>query len=324
MTDRLVLRCVFCRERPLADALEYWRAHGPEGAAGWVVSFGCLPCLRRVGLRGAVSLFLRLRWISATVQFTRSLALPWIGPTAWLSEALAYEGASVAEFRARQAGKLHALTVGEEAERLAAARAVLCLLRAVAQADGATEQAEWQALRRAIFAMHLDEPQLWQQLDPGTQVRPAPSREELADAVQSVRARLRRFDVPLLLALFLQVAEAVGGLQAAEQAMARALGAQLGILEEELNEWLGAAPDAGGRAGGASRVGAVSPRSAHQVLGVSANASFAEVRRAYLKLAMKHHPDRATRLGPAMVQAANQRMKEINAAYESLQASKSR
>jgi DnaJ like chaperone protein len=322
MTDRLVLRCALCRERPLADALEYWRTRGPDGSAGWVVNFGCVPCLRREGLRGARALFLRLRWISATIQLTRALALPWIGPTAWLSEALAFEGASVAEFRARQAGKLHALTTGEEADRLAAARAVLCLLRAVANADGVTDPTEWQSLRRAIYLMHLDEPQLWQQLDPGTRLRRAPSRDELAEAVQLLRARLRRFDVPLLLALILQLAEAVGGLHAAEHAMAHALGARLGISAEELHEWFGAAPASGERERTASRKG-VRGRTAHEVLGVAPEASFAEVRRTYLKLAMKHHPDRAARLGPAMVQAANQRMKEINVAYDSLQASMS-
>ena len=303
---------------------------GPAGPAGWVVSFGCVPCLRREALRGARALFFRMRWIRATVQLTRALALPWIGPTAWLSDALAFEGANLAEFQARQAGKFHVLTTGEEADRLMAARAVLCLLRAVAQADGSTHPAEWQAMRRAIYTMHLDEPQLWQQLDPGKRVLPAPSPEELAQAVQLLRARLRRFDVPLLLALILQVAEAVGGLQAAEHGAAYALGVQLGISAEELQEWFGAAPTFGSGthgandAGAGSRTGPTGSRTAHEILGVAPDASFAEVRRAYLKMAMKHHPDRAERLGPAMVQAANQRMKKINAAYDSLQASMSR
>lgn len=319
MEDRLILRCALCRERPIMDALEYWRAPGPAGAAGRIVNFGCLPCLRRAALQGAWSLFLRLRWIQATVQLARGLALPWIGPTAWLSEALAFEGANVAEFRARQAGKLHALTVGETADRLESARAVICLLRAVAQADGLTDPKEWQALRRAVFAMHLDEPELWAELDPGKQAPPAPSSIEVDQAVQFLAARLRRFDVPLLLALFLQVGEAVGGLHEAEHRMASTLGVRLGVSAKELQEWFGVAPIPPG-----PKAASKPPRSAHEILGVSSQASFAEIRRAYLKLAMKHHPDRAARMGPAMVQAANQRMKEINAAYESLQASMSR
>lgn len=286
--------------------------------------------MRREGLASAWALACRLRLIAATIQLTRSLALAWISPTAWLSEALAQQGMSLTEFRARQAGKLHALSTGELASRLAASRALITVLRAVAQADGQTNAREWQAIRRCLYTMHLDEPALWAEVDPGKQICAAPTQSELVEAMSQLRDLLRPLDGALLLALIREVAEATGGVDAEERKAAFMMGEFFGIDASETESWMGQDPRKDARAEdsrkraqqGAER--ATPRRSAAEVLGVAAHANAREVRRAYLKLAMKHHPDRVAHLGPAMMQAANQRMKEINAAYEELRASKSR
>jgi hypothetical protein len=66
--------------------------------------------------------------------------------------------------------------------------------------------------------------------------------------------------------------------------------------------------------------GRVSPgtRSAYETLGVSVGASQAEVVAAYRQMAMMYHPDRLSGLAPEFVELAEERMKEINAAYEEL------
>ena len=56
------------------------------------------------------------------------------------------------------------------------------------------------------------------------------------------------------------------------------------------------------------------PRDYYEVLGVSKTASDPEIKRAYRKLAMKHHPDRNT----DNVQQAEEKFKEIKEAYEIL------
>jgi molecular chaperone DnaJ len=47
------------------------------------------------------------------------------------------------------------------------------------------------------------------------------------------------------------------------------------------------------------------------ILGVTRNASDAEIKKAYRKLAMQHHPDR----NPGKEKWANEKFKEINEAY---------
>lgn len=57
---------------------------------------------------------------------------------------------------------------------------------------------------------------------------------------------------------------------------------------------------------------------AYKVLGVSPNATDDEVRTAYRKLALAHHPDRVAALGEDVRKAAEQKFQEINAAKEKI------
>ena len=54
----------------------------------------------------------------------------------------------------------------------------------------------------------------------------------------------------------------------------------------------------------------------YEVLGVSRGASFEEIKKAYRALSMQYHPDKVGHLGEEFKRVAEEKMKEINAAYQ--------
>jgi hypothetical protein len=58
--------------------------------------------------------------------------------------------------------------------------------------------------------------------------------------------------------------------------------------------------------------------SPYEVLDVDSEASPAQIRAAYQRLVQQYHPDRTAQLAPELQQLAEQRTKEINAAYQTL------
>lgn len=58
--------------------------------------------------------------------------------------------------------------------------------------------------------------------------------------------------------------------------------------------------------------------SAYKVLEITPQATDEEVRKAYKRMAVKHHPDKVHHLGEDVQKAASEKFKEVNAAYDQI------
>ena len=64
------------------------------------------------------------------------------------------------------------------------------------------------------------------------------------------------------------------------------------------------------------RTGSTNLEAAYKVLEISPSATDDEVKAAYRRLALKHHPDRVATLGDDVRKAAEKKFQEINAAKD--------
>lgn len=130
---------------------------------------------------------------------------------------------------------------------------------------------------------------------------------------------------PVMLQLFLQLqlsaVAADGQVHPAERALLQRIAQALGLGEAEL-QWLEALLR--GAHAGAGSTGAGSAQAlddAYRVLGVSPEASDADLKQAYRRLMSQHHPDKlaAKGLPESMREMAEQRTREISAAYDRIE-----
>lgn len=64
--------------------------------------------------------------------------------------------------------------------------------------------------------------------------------------------------------------------------------------------------------------GRATGQQAHEILGVSSDASLEEIKKAYYQLVKQYHPDRVDNLGPELKVLASNKTTQINEAYEYL------
>jgi DnaJ like chaperone protein len=102
------------------------------------------------------------------------------------------------------------------------------------------------------------------------------------------------------------IAQADGSVHQKEIEAITEVSKYLGITTEDLNAMLNL------------RDGATSLEAAYKVLGITKDATDEEVKAAYRKMALKHHPDRVATLGDDVKRAAEVKFKEINDAKDKI------
>ncbi len=115
----------------------------------------------------------------------------------------------------------------------------------------------------------------------------------------------------ILLELIYQVIYSKAGVSQVELTAAQRIAAFL-----EINQYQSQAIHGKYRSQASS--GPVGEERHYQVLGLSASATFAEIKAAYRKLSMEYHPDKVAHLGEEFHKVAEEKMKEINGAYQYL------
>jgi len=113
------------------------------------------------------------------------------------------------------------------------------------------------------------------------------------------------------------IAKADGKVVAEELTALRQVAHHLGITQIDLESMLHMD---GSSSSGTSAADQLAD--AYKVLGISADATDEEVKKAYRQMALKHHPDRVATLGEDVRKAAEKKFQEINAAKERIYAAR--
>ena len=189
------------------------------------------------------------------------------------------------------------------------------ILVKIAQIDGKVTRDEVKTIRHFFqYNLHYSQNQLYwiKEL----------IKEALASTV-SIESLLQEFRQKfayeprlILLELIYQVLYSNEKVSDSELQLVRNLGEYLGISSYDQRS-TEAKYQAGYRGTGAPVENMVEDKY-YAILGLSPGADFSEIKSAYRKLSMKYHPDKVGHLGEEFKEVAEEKMKEINNAYEYL------
>ena len=132
-------------------------------------------------------------------------------------------------------------------------------------------------------------------------------REVIQDSCHQIRSNMLYEQRLQLLNFLVMIAQADQVVSPEEVSALKEVALHLGLSEEDVEQMLNL------------RSGASSTSSlddAYKVLGISPSATNDEVKAAYRKMALKHHPDKVAALGEDVRRAAEKKFQEINDAKE--------
>ncbi len=188
---------------------------------------------------------------------------------------------------------------------------LLTLASYVIKADGKIMHSEMEAMRNflrtnfgevAVKEGNDILKQLFERQNQMEAQQPGSYRQTIIDCCMQLSAVLTLEQRLQLLNLLAALAKADGHVTSEEVAVLKEITQYLRLSETELNSMLG--------------LGSTSLRDAYAVLEITETATDDEVRAAYKRMVVKHHPDRVASLGDDIRAAAEKKMREINEAKD--------
>ena len=190
---------------------------------------------------------------------------------------------------------------------------LLVLSSYIINADGKIMHSEMEVVRRFLQqnfgeAAKLQGEQILLKLfEQQKRIGMAEYRTVIQDSCHQIRSNMMYEQRLQLLNFLVIIAQADGVVSTEEVTALREVTLHLGLSMEELEQMLNL------RSGASS---SSSLDDAYKVLGISSNATNDEVKAAYRKMALKHHPDKVAALGEDVRKAAEKKFQEINDAKD--------
>lgn len=198
------------------------------------------------------------------------------------------------------------------------------LAGAIAKSDGRVSEPEIAATENLIARLQLSPAQRMQAITQFKAGKQPHFAVALAIADLKAWCRGRRDRAYILLDLLLEIVFAEGQLAAEKLAIVRQLCWSLGVHEQELAALAAMRGYGFGYRGGYRQSQQVPPTEppgidSYAVLGLTPGASEREIKIAYRRLISQHHPDKLGDVPDELKRRAEERAREINAAYEKIQ-----
>lgn len=187
---------------------------------------------------------------------------------------------------------------------------MLALSSYIIRADGKVMHSEMELMRRFLrqnfgeIAVSQGEDILLRLFEQQKKMGMPRFRALIMQSCSQIEANMDYSQRLQLLSFLVQIAQADGIVVTEEVNALHDMASYLGIADDDLNSMLNLN-------NGCSNLDA-----AYKVLGIASTASDDEVKAAYRKMALKHHPDRVATLGEDVRKAAEKKFQEINEAKE--------
>ena len=185
---------------------------------------------------------------------------------------------------------------------------MLVLASYIIKADGRVMHSEMELVRNVLrqnfgeVARQQGDEILRKLFEEQKRVGPQQFRQTVMDCCQQMARNMDYAQRLQLLNFLVMISQADGRVDPAEVTAMKECAQWMQMSADEVDSMLGMGKD--------------DLESAYQVLGVSPSATDDEVKRAYRRLALEHHPDKVAALGEDIRKAAEKKFQEINAAKD--------